>query len=305
MRFLTLAVLLVAAVAPAQTNLLTDPGMESGTWTGWTPFGNSYVEPANPPAVVPNSGGFCGKMFGNWSGGFNVSGVFQSFPAAPGEVFEIDCYSRHYSGDALIGGGAPTSNWAVMKIAFFDAGGGEIAGAEATIIDGTFATDVWHDNAPVQGTAPAGTVSVQCLILYLQPMFDGGALYFDDVEFRKVFSLDVSQDAITNDVTCNMTGGEPNAQYGRFLSFDPLNGTNPGGGAFFGLHIDTPSLTQQINLALSMDPLYGGFHDANGNNTIVVPNVTGFSGLTVWVIGVELQAAGGYGVTNTDSVTLN
>ena len=303
--FAVLVLMLVACVAPAQPNMLTNAGFDTGDFTGWTPFANAFVEPASPPAIVPYSGTHVAKLFGNWWGVFNVSGIFQAFPAQPGDVFEIDAYSRHFSGDALIGSGAPNSNWAVMKMAFFDAGNNEIAGAEGTIMDGTFATDVWHDNAPVQGTAPAGTTSVQCLILYLQPMFDGGALQVDDVEFRQLFSMDLSQDAATNDVTAAMAGGESSAQYGRFISFDPLNGTSPGTGAFFGLHLDVASINSQVALALAMDPLYGGFHDAAGRNSITVPNVTGFTGVDVWVLGVELQTGGGYGTTNIGNLTLN
>ena len=35
--------------------------------------------------------------------------MFQSFSAAPGQVFEMDAWSRHFSGDALAGSGAPNS----------------------------------------------------------------------------------------------------------------------------------------------------------------------------------------------------
>lgn len=78
---------------------------------------------------------------------------------------------------------ACTDNWVVQKIAFFDVGNNEIAGVESVILDGTFATDVWHVNAPIIGYAPAGAVKVQALILYLQPLFDGGAAHIDDVAF--------------------------------------------------------------------------------------------------------------------------
>jgi hypothetical protein len=80
----------------------------------------------------------------------------------------------------MIGVGAPDQNWVVQKIAFFDASQ-EIGGVESTILSGTFATDVWHDAATIVGVAPAGTVKLQALILYLQPLYDGGAAHIDDV----------------------------------------------------------------------------------------------------------------------------
>ncbi len=184
MKITSAFVLAGALLAPASfaQNLLTNPGFESGL-AGWSTFGNAFAEPANPPSVDPRTGSQLVKMFGNFSGGFDVSGIYQAFPAAPGDEFTIDAWSRHWSGDALAGGGAPADNWVVMKIAFFGGGGTEIGGSEGTILDGTSPTDTWIDNAEVTGIAPAGTVSVQCLILYLQPGNAGGAALIDDVSF--------------------------------------------------------------------------------------------------------------------------
>lgn len=182
MRRVTLALLTLACGASAALagNLLTNPGFEDG-FNGWSAFGNAYREANNPPQFEAYEGEGLVSMFGNWSGGFNVSGIFQEFPAAAGQAWTMDAYSRHWSGDAMFGSGAPDSNWVVMKLAFFDAGNAEIGAAERTILDGTFATDVWHDNDAVTGIAPAGTVKVQSLILYLQPLFDGGAAHIDNV----------------------------------------------------------------------------------------------------------------------------
>jgi hypothetical protein len=178
------AALALAALAPnvSAQNLLANPGFE-GSLAGWGVFGNSFFEAANPPAVSPRNGGGILKMFGNFSGSFNVSGVFQAFPASAGQQFTLDCWTRHFSGDAMVGTGLPANNWVVMKIAFFNAGGTEIGNAEQVVLDGNSVTDVWIDNPAVTGTAPVGTSSVQALLLYLQPAFAGGAAQFDDVTF--------------------------------------------------------------------------------------------------------------------------
>ena len=180
------AALAAALLAPSSTaqNLLANPSFESGL-TGWIPFGNVFPQTASPPQFEPHSGNGLVSMFGNFSGDFNVSGIFQEFPALPGDDFFMDAYSRHWSGDALTGTGAADFNWVVMKIAFFDGFGSEItsAASEATILDGTFATDQWFDHAPIAATAPAGVATVQALILFLQPAFDGGAAHIDDVFF--------------------------------------------------------------------------------------------------------------------------
>ena len=175
----SLAILSAASAAHAG-NLLTNPGFEDGL-NGWIAFGNAYPESNNPPQFEAFEGNGLVSMFGNFSGGFNVTGIFQEFAASEGQAWTMDAYSRHWSGDAMFGNGAPDSNWVVMKIAFKDAGDIEIGSAERTILDGTFATDVWHDNDPITGIAPAGTAQVEAFILYLQPLFDGGAAHVDNV----------------------------------------------------------------------------------------------------------------------------
>ncbi|MGQ9602585.1 MAG: hypothetical protein ACUVUU_00025 [bacterium] len=161
--------------------MLANPGFEEDL-IGWGVFGNVYHETTNPPQFVPYEGNGLVSMFGNWSGPWNVSGIFQEFPACPGAEWSLSAKSRHWSQDPLIGQGAPNFNWVVQKIAWFDANHVEIGGVESTILDGTFPTDVWFDNDPIVGTAPEGTVSLQALILYIQPAYDGGAAHIDLVE---------------------------------------------------------------------------------------------------------------------------
>jgi hypothetical protein len=178
-----LSLALLASAASAQ-NMLASPSFETPGLGGWGFFGNAFGEATNLGAGIdPRTGGSLCKLYGSFSGGFNVSGIFQQFPALPGQQFTIDCYSRHWSGDPMIGLGATNGdNWAVMKVAFFDAAGNEIGNAEQIILDGTYNTDIWIDNPPVTGTAPPNTVQVGAYVLYLQPGMAGGAALFDDVE---------------------------------------------------------------------------------------------------------------------------
>lgn len=188
--FLPCAALLATAI-PAQ-NLLMNPGFENtgaGGLAGWIVFGpNVTGEASNPPSIVPESGNGLCKMFGHFNNMFNVSGVYQTFAAQPGQGFTMACSSRHWSGDPLIGGGAPNDNSAVMKIAFFDANNVEIGSVERVILDGTFAQDVWINNAPITGVSPFGTVRAEAFILFLQPAMDGGSGLFDNVSFTPVNS---------------------------------------------------------------------------------------------------------------------
>jgi hypothetical protein len=174
--FLTSVLAVAGAVSAANANQLTNPGFESG-YSGWTSFGNAYTESSSAASLFPAHGGDrMAKMFGNFSGGFNVTGAFQSFAAAEGQIWSIDCFSYNWSADAMSGG-----NWAVMKIAFFNAGNTEIGFAETRILDAASPRDTWLDNTPAVGVAPAGTASVGAFLLFLQPEFAGGAAWFDDV----------------------------------------------------------------------------------------------------------------------------
>lgn len=165
------------SASAARGNVLANPGFESGL-SGWTTFGNVFAE-----TVTPNTGNGVAKMFGNFSGGFNVSGLFQSFPATPGEAWSMDGYFRHNTGDAISGVGPANDNWVVMKFEYRDVGNNVVAGGsvEATVLDGTFATDTWLHAAPISLAAPAGTASVWAFMLYLQPAFAGGAVLMDDM----------------------------------------------------------------------------------------------------------------------------
>lgn len=180
-RAVLLVTALLAVPCQAQTNFLTNPGFESG-FSGWTSFGAVSAQTSSPPQFTPRTGNGLASLTGQ-GGAFNVGGIFQTFPANTGDQFTIDAYSRHWSGDPLTGSGPPNDNWMIMKMAFFDAANVEIGGAEATILDGNAPVDVWIDNAPVVGTAPAGTVSVQAFILFLQPTAGLGTGQVDDMFF--------------------------------------------------------------------------------------------------------------------------
>lgn len=175
------------SAAGAAQNLLTNPGFEAGL-TGWGMVNgpNQYAELTNPPATVPHSGNALLKVYGQFIGGFNVTGVFQTFPANPGDTFELDCWSRHFAFDRISGTGGPNDNSAVMRMAFFDAANLEVGAAERRILDGNYPTNTWIDNPPVRGTAPAGTVRVDVLLLFIQPLAGTGAAQFDDAEFSVV-----------------------------------------------------------------------------------------------------------------------
>jgi hypothetical protein len=184
-------VLLACGSVAMAANWLTNPGFESGT-DGWTLFNNAFVvtETPGPPAVVACSGSGILKMYGNWSGPYNVSGAFQEFPSYEGDIWVMASVARwntdDYLGGAFCGDVACyPNNFVVQKVVFFDAAHVEIPGTavEAQIIHGGYAPDQCHQAPAITATAPAGTVYVQALILFVQPTDEGGAAFVDDVFF--------------------------------------------------------------------------------------------------------------------------
>lgn len=199
-------------------NMLVNPSFDDagGSFNGWFTFGNAFL---NAPDEVSLSAPAAGKMFGNFWGVFNVTGILQAFPAASGQTYTFTGYSHVRSADPMVGVGPPDDNWAVMKIAFFDApvGGNEIGGAEVTIATGQTVQDQWHFNT-VTGTAPCGTQRVEALFLYLQPLWAGGAVFVDDATFAleapTVVALDIKPQSCPNSVNPNARGTLPVAILG-------------------------------------------------------------------------------------------
>lgn len=195
LRAACLCMLVIATSAPASAdNMLANPSFDhgGGSFDGWFTFGNAFL---NAPDEVSRSTPAAGKMFGNFWGTFNVTGILQAFPASAGQTYRMTGYAHVRSADPMTGVGPPGDNWAVMKIAFFDApaAGNEIGGAEVTIATGLTLQDQWHFHSVI-GTAPSGTQRVEALFLFLQPLWDGGAVFVDDATFEFVPPTEVALD---------------------------------------------------------------------------------------------------------------
>ena len=179
--FAVMILLMTVATASAQ-NLLANPSFETGPTGGnpssWLAFGNMAVERNSSPQFIPYDGARLLSMWGNFSGPYNVTGIYQEFACNPDDEWSLSAKSRHYSGDALAG-----DNFVVQKIVFKDAADVEIGAVESVILNSSFATDTWHVNQPITGIAPIGTVQVEAMILYVQAADAGGAGHVDYAQF--------------------------------------------------------------------------------------------------------------------------
>ena len=184
-----MALLLTAALAPA--NMLVNPGFEDngGSFDGWDTFGNGPNISTPADDDVYRTGQAAAKIYGefancdppaqrDYSG---VGGFFQAFTPTAGKEYAFSGYSYVSSGDAMPGTDTCNSNRVLAKIIFFN-GAAEIASNEVVVGDGNFALDVWH-YFEVVAPAPSSATNVQAMFLFLQPACDTGSVFIDDCSF--------------------------------------------------------------------------------------------------------------------------
>ena len=113
--------------------------------------------------------------------------------------------------------------------------------------------------------------------------------------------------ASNGDATLILSAGQSSAPYYIFHSTESLNGTSPGAGWAFGLHISIADIGTQATLASQGNPLYGGTLDVNGAFTMTLPGVAVafLSGQTWYGMGVQVNptAPGLYEATGISSIT--
>jgi hypothetical protein len=171
--------LALGAGAIAQAQIVNGSFETDGVGTladGWVNFNNCYREPT---VAATRTGVRAVKMFGNFWGGFNVSGIFQDFVATPGQVWQAGSYAYNCSCDAMVG----VNNFAVVNIEFRDTPDGNIPPIQffsSEQVNAATPQDQWLLR-DVTATAPAGTTIARVVLLYVQTTgFDGGSTLWDD-----------------------------------------------------------------------------------------------------------------------------
>ena len=171
------------------TNLLANPGFESDT-TDWNL--NLSGGSASASAAYAHSGAHSLLIDSTGAGDWASPNASQSFPASPGDVFNVQGYMLNPTGSLVTG-----DSFGLFKIEFRDRDGtvlqpasvdiGNSAaapfyGAESTpILNAGSATDTWIFSE-AQGEAPAGAVEVGFFLLNVNQPENPGPMYFDDVQ---------------------------------------------------------------------------------------------------------------------------
>lgn len=184
---LALACTSLCAAALGQ-NELVNPGFEDAgfppdVFDGWTDFGNGSgnVSQVSFDIQEPFEGLFCAKLFGQFTGGENASGMFQDFKTAPGDTWKVEIRALHQAGDAIVGPSLALANieWRDENLNLLDF-------VVTVALDANSPTDEWI-LVSNEATAPAGTAVVRISTFFLQ--IDGvspGAVFFDDASFEMV-----------------------------------------------------------------------------------------------------------------------
>jgi beta-glucanase (GH16 family) len=180
---------------PCAGNLLGNAGFESGALPPWTAYGagfNTSVESTNTVPVRTGSRAF--KVFGQFNGQENYSGVYQDVPASAGQAFTASGWACTPSGDVIAGG-----NSAWLEVSFRDSAATMLRLFRSAEVRSNSPAGVWlplvvtNEFDPVTygflGTvsrleAPPGTSFVRAQVVFRQPAMAAGAVVFDDLELQ-------------------------------------------------------------------------------------------------------------------------
>jgi beta-glucanase (GH16 family) len=159
-----------------------------GSLAHWSVFGNrintNNVSVHNEAA----QGDASLKLFGQFAGGANASGVSQGMTVTAGQELRATAESFIRATDSIAG----TANTVQMKIEFYSTFGGKrsstafLSEVVSTIANGSSPNDIWRPHE-LLATAPAGAVEARLALVFLQTAaHGGGAVHFDNVNFGLV-----------------------------------------------------------------------------------------------------------------------
>jgi len=171
-----------------------------GTLNAWTVVGNviDNVSSVDDQSLV---GDQSLKLFGQFNGPNNVSGVSQGISVNAGDIIRASTSNFIDSLDSLAG----TGNEVIMKIEFYDEFGGVfgtsdlISESQITIADTASATDAWL-NYSFAETAPAGAEEARIVFYFLQPANESGAVFIDQSLIEVVTTFAASDFNLDGDV---------------------------------------------------------------------------------------------------------
>ena len=148
---------------------------------GWDVFGNE-IGNVSAQSEAAQSGVHALKLYGQFNGSENFSGVAQGIAVSEGQDVVLDASVFIRNQDSIAG----TDNELIMKLEFYSSFGAAHGGADflgettLTIADGATAEDAWLTHQ-IMDVVPAGAVEARSAFVFHQPGTMGGAVHIDDV----------------------------------------------------------------------------------------------------------------------------
>lgn len=166
---------------PLGENLLSNPGFDDngGSLAGWDDFGNAIPNVLSDDGLA-NDGTHALKIFGQFNGQTNYSGVSQGVAVTAGDALQAVASTQSPAWDTLAG----KTNEVTMKLEFYSEFGGAYQSASflsevtQTLHDGSSPANVWRDHS-LQAVAPEGAVEARLSFSFEQPGLDNGAIWID------------------------------------------------------------------------------------------------------------------------------
>lgn len=155
-----------------------------GSIAHWTKFGDSLINNISSGNESVDEGAEALKLFGQFNGGQNFSGIEQGISVNAGDELRASARSFINSDDSIAG----SDNVVYFKIDYYSAnyglfGSSEYISSDSIVMaDGATQNDAWLDNEIIS-VAPAGAVEARLAIVFEQNANAGGAVYVDDVQF--------------------------------------------------------------------------------------------------------------------------
>lgn len=165
-----------------------------GSLDAWNRFGDTTGNvSAQAEAVLTGDKSL--KLFGQFNGNANISGVAQGITVEAGDQLTASLSTFIRSADSIAG----TSNTAEMKIEFYSQHGAAFGSAsflseeKILLADANTANNEWLARQ-LTGVAPAGAVEARLVLQFIQPNNHSGAVHIDNVAFDITNSIILTGD---------------------------------------------------------------------------------------------------------------
>ncbi len=191
MKKCVLAIAALGVCAGAAFGQVANPSFDAdgGSFTGWSTFEQAFVD-----TTLAHSGTHAAKFFGNFSQEYAASGAFQDFSTTPGTTWTGTGWFAHSSLDPMVG-----QNIGLINIEWRRADSSLISYVTTTTVTNLSPLDTWEQYT-VSGVAPPETATARIVVLILQPNYEGGSVWVDDVAFtsQAVCTADFNNDGVVD-----------------------------------------------------------------------------------------------------------